>query len=214
MKNITARGFLAGVLMAAMTVAAQGAQSGPNGQTPPEPKARPDLVRFPYNDADIEFMSGMIPHHAQAVLIAGWAKSHGANAQLQLLCERQVVSQRDEIEMMRNWLRDRGLEVPARDATKHKMKMGDMVHEMLMPGMLSDEELAALDKARGRDWDRLFLEDMIKHHEGALAMVETLMKASTLNDEDVFKFATDVHADQTAEIELMKKMLEAKESLR
>jgi uncharacterized protein (DUF305 family) len=208
----TTRGFLGAVLMAAMTVAAQ-AQSGPSGQTPPEPKARPDLVRFPYNDADIEFMSGMIPHHAQAVLIAGWAKSHGANASLQILCERQVVSQRDEIEMMRNWLRDRGLEVPARDATTHKMKMGGMVHEMLMPGMLSADDLAALDKARGREWDRLFLVDMIKHHEGALAMVETLMKSSALNDEDVFKFATDVHADQTAEIEVMKKMLEAKESL-
>jgi uncharacterized protein (DUF305 family) len=214
MKNPFARVMLTGLLAAALGAAA-GAQSNPGTQTPPEPKARPDLVRFPYTDGDVEFMSGMIPHHAQAVLIAGWAKTHGASQQVQMLCERQVISQRDEIEMMRNWLRDRSLEVPPRDATKHKMKMGDMVHEMLMPGMLTDEELARLDKARGRDWDRLFLESMIKHHEGALKMVDDLFKApGAMLDEDVFKFASDVFADQTAEIERMQKMLAAmKESL-
>ena len=208
MKNPIARVILTGLLTGMLGAASAGAQSGPSGQTPPEPKARPDLVRFPYNDADIEFMSGMIPHHAQAVLIAGWAKSHGASPQVAILCERQVVSQRDEIEMMRNWLRDRGLEVPARDATKHKMKMGDMVHEMLMPGMLTDEEMAALEKARGKEWDRLFLLGMIKHHQGAIDMVEVLSKSyGSMQGDDIYKFASDVYADQTIEIDVMKQML-------
>ena len=102
-------------------------------------------------------MQGMIPHHAQAVKMGGWAPSHGANKDVAILCERIVVGQRDEINLMQTWLSDRGQDVPAADATHHKMKMGGMVHDMLMPGMLTDEEMAALDKARGKEWDRLFL---------------------------------------------------------
>lgn len=160
------------------------------------------------NAADVHFMTGMIPHHAQAVLIAGWAKTHTTNRQLQILCERIVVGQRDEIELMRNWLADRGLPVPAADATHHKMKHGDMEHDMLMPGMLSEEELAALNKARGDAFDKMFLKFMIKHHEGAIAMVDELFKADgAAHDEVVFRFASDVHADQTTEIHFMKRML-------
>src|SRR4029450_1581821 len=80
-------------------------EGGQAGQS--EPKARPDLVRQPYSAADVEFMSGMIPHHAQAVLIAGWAASHRARPDVAVLCERIVVAQRDEIQFMRTWLRDR-----------------------------------------------------------------------------------------------------------
>ena len=93
------------VLLAAAPFRASATQGA---QQPPDPPARPDLVRQPYSDADINFMSGMIPHHAQAVLIAGWARSHGAREDIARLCERQVVAQRDEIAFMRNWLRDRG----------------------------------------------------------------------------------------------------------
>ena len=89
----------------------RGAQ-GPQGSQ--DPPARPDLVRQPYSEADVEFMAGMIPHHAQAVLIAGWAASHGARPDIRVLCERMVVGQRDEIALMRNWLRDRGQAVPGR----------------------------------------------------------------------------------------------------
>lgn len=163
------------------------------------------------NAADVHFMSGMIPHHAQAVVIAGWAKTHTTNRQLQILCERIVVAQRDEIEIMRTWLADRGLPVPPPDATHHKMKHGDMEHDMLMPGMLTDEELAQLNKSRGDEFDKLFLKSMIKHHEGALAMVDELYKADgAAQDDIVFRFSADVHADQTAEIEVMKRMLDAK----
>jgi uncharacterized protein (DUF305 family) len=86
--------------------------------------------------------------------------------------------------------------------------MGGMQHDMLMPGMLSAEELAQLDKARGKEFDRLFLTFMIKHHEGALKMVDDLFNApGALQDEDIYTLASDIHADQTAEIERMQKML-------
>jgi uncharacterized protein (DUF305 family) len=174
-----------------------------------DPKPRPDLVREPYNQADVEFMQGMIPHHAQAVVMAGQAKSHGARPDVLVLCERIVVAQRDEIELMRNWLRDRGETVPAADATHHKMKHGDMEHDMLMPGMLTPEEMAALDKARGPEWDRLFLLGMIKHHQGALKMVDDLFESyGALQGDDMFKFANDIYADQTTEIEFMTLMLD------
>ena len=191
--------------MVARSVAA-GAHQAP-AQTS-DPKPRPDLVRAPYSQADVDFMTGMIPHHAQAVLIAGWAGSHGARPEVRTLCERMVIAQRDEIEMMRNWLRDRGQFVPDANATHHRMKMNGLEHDMLMPGMLTPEELARLDKARGPEWDRLFLEAMIRHHQGALKMVDDLFNAhGALQDEDVFKFVSDIYADQTTEIERMQKML-------
>jgi uncharacterized protein (DUF305 family) len=166
------------------------------------------LGQFPYSDADVEFMSGMIPHHAQAVIMAGWAPTHGARKDVAILCERILVGQRDEIAMMQQWLSDRGLEVPDATSTRHKMKMNGMEHEMLMPGMMSDEQMAALDKARGAEFDRLFLEGMIRHHQGAVDMVEVLFKAyGAAQDETIYKFASDVYADQSIEIDRMHEML-------
>lgn len=160
------------------------------------------------NDADVEFMSGMIPHHAQAVLIAGWAESHGARRDVLVFCQRIVVGQRDEVGLMQRWLAERGLDVPAADATTHKMKMGDMVHEMIMPGMLNAEQLAELDKSRGSDFDRLLLKAMIGHHLGAIEMVNKLQaSAGSGNDDIVYRFSSDVYADQTTEVERMTKML-------
>ncbi len=170
----------------------------------------PGLGSFPYSDADVDFMSGMIPHHAQAVIMAGWAPSHGARKDVAILCERIVVAQRDEIAMMQNWLRDRGLQVPDATSTHHKMKMDGVEHDMLMPGMLTDEEMAALDRARGPEFDRLFLIGMIKHHQGAIDMVDVLFKSyGAAQDEMVFKFASDVNADQSIEIDRMNQMLES-----
>jgi uncharacterized protein (DUF305 family) len=169
----------------------------------------PGLGPLPYTDADVDFMSGMIPHHAQAVIMAGWAPSHGARKDVAVLCERIVVAQRDEILMMQNWLQDRGQTVPDATSTRHKMKMDGMEHQMLMPGMLTDEEMAALDRARGPEFDRLFLTGMIKHHQGAIDMVDVLFKAyGAAQDEMVFKFASDVYADQSIEIDRMNEMLE------
>jgi uncharacterized protein (DUF305 family) len=167
------------------------------------------LGRLPYSGADVDFMAGMIPHHAQAVIMAGWAPSHGARRDIAILCERIVVGQRDEIGLMQTWLRDRGQPVPDATSTRHKMKMNGVEHEMLMPGMLTDEEMAALDRARGQAFDRLFLLGMIKHHQGAIDMVDVLFKSyGAAQDETVFKFANDVQADQTIEIDRMNKMLE------
>jgi uncharacterized protein (DUF305 family) len=192
----------------ALIVTAAGQRSA---QTP-EPQARPDLVRQPYSTADVDFMAGMIPHHAQAVLIAGWAPTHGARPDLRVLCERMVIGQRDEIAFMRNWLRDRGEVVPDANARHHRMKMNGVEHDMLMPGMLSPAELAQLDKARDTEWDRLFLTFMIRHHDGAIKMVDDLFASyGALQDDDVYKFASDMYADQTTEIERMQKMLAALE---
>ena len=192
------------------------AACGPAGQAPakqpssgaiPPPPAAPK----PPNAADVNFMSGMIPHHAQAVLMAGWAASHGARADVRILCERIVVGQRDEIKLMQTWLSDQGQEVPDATSTRHRMVMNGMTHDMLMPGMLSDEEMAALDKARGPEWDRLFLLGMIRHHQGAISMVEELFAAyGAAQDETIFKFANDVFADQSIEIDRMYKMLDGK----
>jgi len=194
---------VASLILAAATAACAGAPAQGLHATPP------GLGRLPYTDADVDFMAGMIPHHAQAVVMAGWAPSHGARADVGVLCERIVVAQRDEIAMMQTWLRDRGQFVPDAASTRHRMKMNGVEHDMLMPGMLTDEEMAALDRARGPEFDRLFLVGMIKHHQGAIDMVDVLFKAyGAAQDETVFRFASDVYADQSTEIDRMNKMLE------
>ena len=203
---------LIGVALALATLAAckstatkpatVGAHASPNAGPPPP--GTPPVV----NEADVKFMSHMIPHHAQAVVMAGWAQSHGARDAVRILCERIVVGQGDEIALMQTWLSDRGQVVPDAKATKMKMVMNGVEHEMLMAGMLTDEEMAALDKARGSEWDRLFLVGMIKHHQGAIDMVDELFKSyGAAQDEMVFKFANDVYADQSTEIDRMQKML-------
>jgi uncharacterized protein (DUF305 family) len=212
MASRLARPLFSGLLAAAMasTLAVEGRQA-----QQAQPQAKPGLIfapgiRQPFSEADVFFMSGMIPHHAQAVLIANWAGTHGASPKVQLLCERIVVSQKDEIKLMQQWLSDRGQEVPAADATHHKMKHGDEVHDMLMPGMLSEDELKQLDKARGKAFDRLFLTFMIKHHEGALKMADDLFKSwGAAMGDDMYAFASDVQADQEIEIEAMRTMLAA-----
>lgn len=174
----------------------------------PTPPGIPSLAHTP---ADVHFMSGMIHHHAQAVLMAGWAPTHGANAELQRLAERIAVAQRDEIALMQTWLRDKGEPVPEAKPGPMKMTMNGMAHEMLMPGMLSDLQLQLLDRARGAEFDRLFLTFMIQHHQGAITMVETLFGSQgAAQDEVVFRFASDVVADQTTEIDRMEKMLAAR----
>ncbi len=203
---------VAAILSGASVVGAQGA--APPAAAPKDPKPRPEVVAYPYIKADVEFMQGMIPHHAQAVKMCTMAPTHASRREVKLMCERMLISQRDEIHMMRVWLIDRGQFVPAPDATHHKMTMpGGMAHDMLMPGMLSDEEMAKLDKARGADWDRMFLTGMIRHHQGAIKMVEDLHAApGAAQGNDIFEFASDIFADQTAEIERMQKLLEVKES--
>jgi uncharacterized protein (DUF305 family) len=127
---------------------------------------------------------------------------------VRILAERMAVAQGDEIRLIQQWLRDRGETVPAADATHHIMDHGGMRHAMLMPGMLSDEEMAQLERATGTEFDRLFLTLMIRHHEGALIMVAELFDSQGGGQEDfIFKFASDVYADQTTEIHHMQQIL-------
>ena len=173
-------------------------------------KAKADSARYPYTEADIRFMSGMIGHHAQAIKMAGWAPSHGASSSVRILSERIINAQQDEIVTMQNWLRDRHQPVPEPNPAGMKMIMNGVEHVMLMPGMLSAEQMAQLDQARGPEFDRLFLKFMIQHHGGAVSMVKELFGSyGAGQDEVVFKFASDVNVDQTTEIARMERMLAA-----
>ena len=173
-------------------------------------KARADSLRHPYTEADVFFMSGMIHHHAQAIVMAGWAPSHGASPQVRTLCARIINSQQDEIVTMQRWLSDRQQAVPPATATGMMMKMDGMEHTMLMPGMLTEDQMHQLDQARGTEFDRLFLVLMIQHHRGAITMVDQLFGSyGAGQDETVFKFASDVNVDQSTEIVRMEQMLAA-----
>jgi uncharacterized protein (DUF305 family) len=189
---------------AASTSRAQGQQPAPASTTP-----FPDTAaQHTYGAADIRFIAGMIAHHAQALVMAGWASSHGANPSVQTLANRITNAQQDEITLMQRWLRDRHQPVP--DANPHgmMMNMNGMEHEMLMPGMLTEAQLKQLDEARGKEFDRLFLTFMIQHHRGAVTMVTDLFGTyGAAQDATVFKIASDVSADQTTEIARMQKML-------
>jgi uncharacterized protein (DUF305 family) len=162
-------------------------------------KARADSARLPYTAADVQFMRGMIMHHTQAIVMSRLAPTHGASPSVQTLAARIINSQQDEIATMEQWLRNR-----------HQPTTMDMMpaHPMLMPGMLTDAQLAQLDSARGPEFDRLFLTFMIQHHTGAISMVHDLFETPGAGqDEKTFKFASDVNADQTTAIARMKKML-------
>jgi uncharacterized protein (DUF305 family) len=159
-----------------------------------------------YTPADVHFVAGMIGHHAQAIQMAGWAPAHGANPSVRVLCERIVVAQNDEIVFAQRWLREHGEYVPPADPRGHIMQ--GMEQPMLMPGMLTPEQMAQLDAARGPDFDRLFLTFMIQHHQGAITMVQQLLAVpGAAQDGPIFRFASDVNVDQTTEINRMTLML-------
>lgn len=179
------------------------------GAGPARPAAAPAAAETA-SPADVQFITGMIEHHAQAVVMAGWAPTHGAGSAVRTLCERILVSQLDEIEAMRTWLRDVGQPVPAATGAPARMTMGGMEHHALMPGMLTEEQMAELDRARGAEFDRLFLTYMIQHHEGAIRMVEGLFASQgAAQDNAIYKIASDIFADQDSEIDRMQRMLAA-----
>ena len=161
-----------------------------------------------YTPADVHFIAGMIGHHAQAIQMAKWAPTHGAGPSVRVLCERIVVAQTDEIAFAQRWLREHGEYVPPADPRGHIMQ--GMDQPMLMPGMLTPEQMTQLDAARGPEFDRLFVTFMIQHHQGAITMVDQLLAVpGAAQDGPVFRFASDVNADQTTEINRMKLMLDA-----
>jgi uncharacterized protein (DUF305 family) len=162
-----------------------------------------DLSQVEYIGADIKFMQGMIGHHAQAVEMVAMIPTHTKRAELRYLGERIDISQTDEIRMMQEWLRSRGQQVPGVTAMH-------MHGATLMPGMLTEDEMERLGTARDAEFDRLFLEGMIKHHEGALTMVKDLFATPGAGqDVGIFSFASDVDADQRMEIERMGALLDS-----
>jgi uncharacterized protein (DUF305 family) len=178
-----------------------GAPGQPSRVITPETAA--DVSKVDYIDADIKFMQGMIGHHAQALEMVALIPTHTTRDALRLLGERIDISQKDEIQMMQQWLGARGQQVPGLNAMH--------AHgATLMPGMLTEEEMARLARAKDAEFDRLFLEGMIKHHEGALTMVKALFATPGAGQEvSIFSFANDVDIDQRMEIQRMGAMLDA-----
>ena len=159
-----------------------------------------DLSKVGATPADVKFMQGMIGHHAQAVEMVQLLNQNSDNVDMKRLGLRIQVSQDDEMNMMRTWLKDRGQEIPGPHA--HHEPGG------FMPGMLTSEEMATLAAAKGKEFDRLFLMGMIKHHGGAISMVEELFKTPGAGQEGgIFAFASDVDSDQRMEIDRMGAML-------
>jgi uncharacterized protein (DUF305 family) len=203
-QNIVRR--LSSLVTAAAIAACSSAGGAPPETQPPasDPVARADSVRNSYVGADVGFMTDMIYHHAQALTMARMAPSHGASGEIQVLAERIIVGQNDEIAIMQRWLRDQGQPVPDPEAAAPH----GGAHAMHMPGMLTQEQLEELDAAQGAEFDRLFLTYMIQHHQGALTMVEQLFGTYGAAQGDmVFKIASDIGADQTSEIDRMRSML-------
>ena len=160
-----------------------------------------DLAKVEATGADVRFMQGMIGHHAQALEMTALLRSRSASDDMKKLAQRIDVSQADEIKMMQEWLTRHGAALP--DPHAHHAHGA-----ALMPGMLTAEEMAQLAGAKGPAFDRLFLQFMIKHHEGALAMVKDLFGTAGAGQEsDIFAFASDVDADQRMEIDRMRAML-------
>jgi len=160
-----------------------------------------DLAGLQVTEADIKFMQGMISHHAQAIEMSALVDSRSSRETMQLMAQRISLSQEDEIAMMQDWLEARDLDVPSQDAHHEESFMP-------MPGMLSDEEFAALEDADGYDFDTQFLQYMIDHHEGAIEMVDNLLdQRGSAQDSVLYAFTTDVTSDQTSEIERMSSML-------
>ena len=199
-----------GILALATVVAAQTLESQSPPVTSPDAvaRAKADSVRRPYTAADVDFVSGMMHHHAQAIYMAKMALTHAAAPSLRTLAGRIINAQQDEIRIMQQWLADRGRQAVEPNPFGMPMHMGGTHHEMLMPGMLSREQLARLDSARGPQFDLLFLKFMVQHHTGAVGMVKTLLASPGAGqDETVFRLASDINVDQTTEIARMNRML-------
>jgi uncharacterized protein (DUF305 family) len=179
-----------------------GAPGQPTRTLPPSTRA----TLPPRSPADVQFMQGMIMHHAQAVEMTALIESHTQTKDLRLLGARISHSQSEEIKFMKRWLEARGesTSLPMQD-----MPGMDMSNQpMLMPGMLTPKQMDALKKARGVEFDQLFLTGMIQHHNGALIMVKDLFDtAGSGQDAELFNFTTDVDSGQRAEIRIMQTML-------
>ena len=212
MNRVAIKRSWTGVLLLAGTVSCRSATpAGPQIIQPGAPgqesrvvdaPTAADLSKVAFTPADVRFMQGMIGHHAQALDMTALVPSHSSSDSIRKLAQRIELSQADEIKMMQEWLTRHGQQVP--DGHAHHAPGA-----RLMPGMLTAGEMARLAQARGPEFDRLFLEFMIKHHEGALTMVQDLFAQPGAGQEsDIFAFASDVDADQRIEIRRMSAFLQ------
>ena len=168
-------------------------------------------ARMRFTEADVDFMTGMIAHHAQALVMSELAPENGASSEIGVLAARIINAQKDEIATMQQWLKDRGQPVPEIhiDGT-HLMVHGVGDHHMHMPGMLTPAQIQELAESKGAEYDRLFLTYMIQHHKGAVDMVHDLFATDgAAQDEAAFKLASDIQVDQITEINRMELMLKA-----
>ncbi len=173
----------------------------------------------PVSAKDVEFMQGMIMHHAQAVEMTAMIELRTKNKGVRLIGAKISQSQSDEINMMKGWLKRKGEKAEMEMKAMPKMKMSGMDHSkhdsMMMPGMLSDKQMEALRTSTGAKFDELFLKGMIQHHEGALVMVKDLFdSAGAGQDGEIFNFASDVDTGQRGEIKIMLEMLSKKKEKR
>jgi uncharacterized protein (DUF305 family) len=199
--------------VASRATPAPGRSSGSTAELEALYRARADSALMRFNEADVRFMTGMIGHHTQALVMSGLAPSHDASATVRTLTARTINAQQDEIATMRAWLADRGQPVPEVLVSGTTVMLHDSQGNMDfmegMPGMLSDDQMRELDAARGSEFDRLFLTFMIQHHAGAVAMVHELFATDGAAQGDItFKIASDIQVDQASEIDRMERMLD------
>ena len=195
--------FLFAAIGCRASTSASSAARPVTGDTGATTAATPEERTPTGHPADVRFMQDMIAHHAQAVLMTDMVPARTTNAGMKLLAERIAVSQADELQLMQQWLRGHGQPLPSASHQGH----GAASHQM-MPGMATEAELAALRAATGSEFDQLFLKLMIRHHEGALAMVAQLFNsAGAAQTSEMYQFATEVDGDQRAEISRMRTLL-------
>jgi uncharacterized protein (DUF305 family) len=208
--------FAAGTLACFLSLSVSAQQADPKTPVIVQPGAPGQPTRIlpastratlpPLSPKDVEFMQGMIIHHAQAVEMTALMESHTENKELRLLGARISKSQSDEINLMKRWLETRGESTSMAMPEMPGMDMSS--HSMLMPGMLTPMQMETLKKAKGKEFDHLFLTGMIQHHNGALIMVKDLFDtAGAGQDAELFNFATDIDSGQRAEIRIMQTML-------
>jgi uncharacterized protein (DUF305 family) len=203
--------------LGAAACASSGGTPEPSSSAPPDSTlarlealyhARADSALMEVNEADVAFMTGMIHHHSQALVMSALAPTNGASEAVLRLTSRITNAQTDEISVMRRWLTDRGRPAPEIGQGSLGMITG-ADHSMHMPGMLSQQQLDDLAVAQGTQYDRLFLTYMIQHHNGAVEMVHDLFASDgAAQDEFVFKLASDIQVDQTTEVARMQQMLD------
>ena len=170
-------------------------------------QARADSTRMMVSEADADFMTGMVHHHAQALVMSALAPTNSSSAAIKTLTGRIINAQKDEISVMQRWLRERGRPVPE-VGTNTSMTM-DEDHSVHMPGMLSPQQIDSLTLAHNEEYDRLFLRYMIQHHNGAVTMVHELFATDgAAQDDFVFKLASDIQVDQITEVARMQEMLD------